>query len=72
VNIDYLKPARFNEQIEVSAKVIESRKTNLTFEQAITRHQVLLCSGLIRIACLDATNMKPKVIPPVILEQLIQ
>jgi acyl-CoA thioester hydrolase len=70
VKIDYLKPARFNEMIEVSAKVIEYKKTNLTFEQTITRRQEVLCNGAIRIACLDALSMKPKLIPIEILEHL--
>ena len=29
ISVDYLKPARFNEQIEVSAKIIESKKASL-------------------------------------------
>ncbi|QPK63751.1 tol-pal system-associated acyl-CoA thioesterase [Methylomonas sp. LL1] len=70
VSIDYLKPARFNEQIDVSAKIIENKKASLTFEQSITRQQDLLCNGKIRIACLDAKSMKPKLIPIAILEQL--
>lgn len=70
VSIDYLKPARFNEQILVNAEIIENRKTSLTFEQTITRQHDLLCSGKVRIACLDAQSMKPKPIPIAILEQL--
>ena len=70
VKIDYLKPARFNELIQVSAKVIEYKKTNLTFEQSMKRGQDLLCCGAIRIACLDAQSMKPKQIPIAILELL--
>lgn len=70
VSIDYLKPARFNEQILVNADIIETKKTSLTFEQTITRQQDLLCSGKVRIACLDAQSMKPKPIPVAILEQL--
>lgn len=70
VIVDYLKPARFNEQIEVSARIIENKKASLTFEQSITRQQDVLCNGKIRIACLDAQTMKPKVIPNAILEQL--
>lgn len=70
VQVDYLKPARFNEEIVVSAKVIEYKKTNLTFEQSITRRQDLLCTGGVRIACLDAQSLKPKLIPIAILEQL--
>ncbi len=70
VAIDYLKPARFNEQIDVSAKVVEYKKASLTFEQAITRQQDLLCTGVVRIACLDAQRMRPKPIPNDILQQL--
>jgi len=70
VKIEYLKPARFNEQLAVSAKVIEIKKTNLTFEQAVTRQEQILCTGEVRIACLNAQTMKPKPIPSVILEQL--
>ncbi|OAI19088.1 4-hydroxybenzoyl-CoA thioesterase [Methylomonas koyamae] len=70
VKIDYLRPARFNEQLAVSAKVIEIKKTSLTFEQAVTRQEQILCTGEVRIACLDAQTMKPKPIPSVILEQL--
>lgn len=70
VTVNYLKPARFNEQIEVSANIIETKKTSLIFEQAITRQQDVLCNGTIRIACLDAQNMRPTPIPIAILEQL--
>lgn len=70
VSIDYIKSARFNEQLEVSSKIIECKKTNFTFEQQITRQQDVLCSGNVRIACLDAQSMKPKLIPIAILEQL--
>ena len=70
VTIDYLKPARFNEQIEVSAKIIENKKISLTFEQAVLRQNDLLCTGKVRIACLDAQTLKPKPIPIAILEQL--
>lgn len=71
ISVDYLKPARFNEQINVSAKIIENKKTSLIFEQSITREQELLCNGTVRIACVDAKSMRPKPIPVAILEQLL-
>jgi acyl-CoA thioester hydrolase len=63
VQIDYLKPARFNELLLASAKIIETKKASLVFEQEITRGGDILCKGIIRIACLDAKTMTPKVIP---------
>ncbi|MGZ8199664.1 MAG: tol-pal system-associated acyl-CoA thioesterase [Methylosarcina sp.] len=70
VQIDYISPARFNELIQVSAKIIETKKASLIFEQTITRGNDVLCKGIIRIACLDPETMRPKAIPEPLLEQL--
>lgn len=70
VNVDYLKPARFNQLLTVSAKIIACQKTNLTFEQWISCGKEQLCRGVIRIVCLDAQKMKPKLIPLPLLEKL--
>jgi acyl-CoA thioester hydrolase len=70
VQIDYISPARFNELIQVSAKIIEAKKASLIFEQTITRGNDVLCKGIIRIACLDPETMRPKAIPEPLLEQL--
>jgi len=70
VQVDYLLPARFNELLQVTAKVSVAKKASLTFEQTITRDDAVLTSGVIRIACLDANTMRPKAIPEILLEQL--
>ena len=72
VQIDYLKPALFNELLEVSSKVIDYRKTNLTFAQTLVRQQQVLTEAVIRVACLDATTLKPTLIPFAILDYLSQ
>ena len=70
VQIDYLKPALFNESIKVSAEVTLAKKVSLNFNQVITRGDDVLCKGDVRIACLDAEPMKPKTIPDSLLQQL--
>lgn len=70
VTVDYLKPARFNDLIDVTSAVIEKKKTSLIFKQSILREDILLCDAEIRIACLDAQTMKPKPIPTEILEKI--
>jgi acyl-CoA thioester hydrolase len=70
VGVDYLKPAYFNALLEVSAKVVETKKTSLTFEQWVTCQHQQLCRGVIRIACLDAQKFKPTLIPLALLEKL--
>lgn len=70
VQVDYLRPARFNDLLAVSAKVEERKKTSLVFGQAVSRDQEILCTAQVRIACLDAQSMKPKPIPTAIMELL--
>ncbi|MGR9086897.1 MAG: tol-pal system-associated acyl-CoA thioesterase [Gammaproteobacteria bacterium] len=70
VQVDYLSPARFNELIHADAEIIETKKASLVFAQTITRDDVVLCKGIIRIACLDPKSMRPKAIPEPLLNQL--
>lgn len=63
INVDYLSPARFNEQIEVSSGIRQLKKASLVFEQLITRGETSLCKAMVTIACLDADSMRPKAIP---------
>lgn len=70
INVNYHKPARFNELLQVTARVIEFKKASMLFEQTIVRQsdQQLLCDGTVRIASLQADSFKPCAIPKVILE----
>ncbi|MGJ0491924.1 MULTISPECIES: tol-pal system-associated acyl-CoA thioesterase [Methylobacter] len=70
IQVDYLIPARFNEQLQVSADLSLIKKASFDFEQQITRGDEVLCRGMVRIACLDAQTMRPKAIPENIQEQL--
>lgn len=71
VQIDYLSPARFNEYLDVSAEVTQTKKVSLNFEQIVSRDGVVLCKGNVRIACLDTETMKPRAIPDNLLQKLI-
>jgi acyl-CoA thioester hydrolase len=70
VQVDYLLPARFNDQLQVSAEISFIKKASFDFEQQITRGDEVLCRGVIRIACLNAETMRPKAIPESLQEQL--
>jgi len=70
VQVDYLHSALFNELLQVSSEVIESKKASLTFSQQISRDSIVLTTGVIRIACLDTQTMRPKAIPDYLLESL--
>lgn len=77
VQVDYLKPGRFNQLLSVSAKVVATGKASFTFEQEVVVDSVktadqkteqvddkqVLCRGRIKIACLNAKTLKPCAIP---------
>lgn len=70
VQLDYLKPARFNEMLNVTASLSRVKSASLSFEQTITRNDELLNTATIRIACLDSDNLRPKLIPDALKQAL--
>lgn len=70
-HIEYLKPARFNDMLDVSVVVAQCGRASITFEQKVMRRveqaSLLCCSGCVKIACLDSTTLRPRPIPPSIL-----
>lgn len=70
VQIDYLLPAKFNDEVVVISKVNKKGKASISFEQSIVRNNELLARAQIKIACLDADLFKPVSMPAQILEHL--
>lgn len=72
-SLEFLKPARFNDLLSVSCDVVRHGRASLTFAQLIARDaagQDLLCSGEVRIACVDASSFQPRAIPGYILKEI--
>ncbi|MCW8900821.1 MAG: tol-pal system-associated acyl-CoA thioesterase [Gammaproteobacteria bacterium] len=63
VQADYLSPARFNEKLVISTKVIKKGKASITVEQVVKRDKDVLCKATIKIACLSADDFKPAIMP---------
>lgn len=63
INIDYLRPARFNERLEVVSNIALMKKASMVFDQIVSRGDTVLCKATVTIACLDAKSMRPKAIP---------
>ena len=72
VQADYLAPAVFNDLLNVSARIIKQNKVSLSFEQQVTRatDNKLLCSGEIKIVCLNSDTMSPTRIPEKIMTRI--
>jgi acyl-CoA thioester hydrolase len=72
LGIDFFRPARFNDLLQVSSRVVEARNASLTFDQLIARagnDGDLLCRGRVKVACIDAESFRPRPIPrPLLVE----
>lgn len=70
LQVDYLKPARFNQLLQVSAQPRNIKKVTLDFRQQIQHNNEILVTGEVKIACLDANSFKPKAIPQNLIDKI--
>ena len=68
ISVEYKKPARFNELLQIGVDMIEIKRASITFKQLISRTNAsgapdVLTAGLIKVASLDSTTFRPKPIP---------
>lgn len=61
----YHAPARLDDELFITAEVIELNRASLRFRQQVRRvtDDALLCEGQFVVACVRAENLKPQVIP---------
>ena len=61
----YHAPARLDDELLVSAEVIELNRVSLRFKQQVRRatDATLLCEGQFLVACVRTNSLKPRAIP---------
>lgn len=71
LEIDFLKPARFNDRLWATAALDRIRSVSLYFRQAVTRNEhEILCEARMRVVCLSAETFRPRAIPEFIMGRL--
>lgn len=71
MQIDYVKAARFNEVLWVSAQVEQLKSASLSFKQlAMRQDDQLVCEARVRVVCLVAETLRPTAIPDLLLQRL--
>ena len=70
VEIDYLSPARFNEQLAVSVRLHEAGRASFSVRQELLRGPSRLAEAIVTLACIDAGRFKPVKIPEPLLQAL--
>lgn len=63
VAVDYLGPARLDDELTATARVLKLGGANLVFAQSVTCGERVLCQGEVTIVCVDKNTVKPKRLP---------
>ncbi|NCF26667.1 MAG: tol-pal system-associated acyl-CoA thioesterase [Gammaproteobacteria bacterium] len=71
LRIEYLRPAQFNDLLDVGLRLTRFGGASLLLDQNVYRNpRELLCRAEVRIACVDATTMRPRPIPQAVCTEL--
>jgi acyl-CoA thioester hydrolase len=73
VELDYLRPARFNDLLMVTVDLAGRGGASLDFEQEVRRDAdgALCCRGRVQVACLSSRTLRPNRIPQTLLAEIV-
>ncbi|MGC3872333.1 tol-pal system-associated acyl-CoA thioesterase [Halomonas sp. GXIMD04776] len=60
----YAKPARLDDELDVSVEVVDRSACRLSFHQQVTARGEPLCDASVDIACVESTRLRPVRWPP--------
>lgn len=73
LSMDYHRPARFNDLLEVVSRIAEVGGASLTFAQSIRRTDSteVLCDARVKVACIDAENFRARRLPRQLMREIV-
>ena len=73
LDVDYHRPARFNDLLEVVSQVAEAGGASLTFTQTIRRAGSIewLCGARVKVACIDAESFQACRMPRDLMREIV-
>ncbi|MDF3980723.1 tol-pal system-associated acyl-CoA thioesterase [Luteibacter sp. PPL201] len=63
MQLDFLRPARLDDELLVSVDVKERRSASILFDQAVVRGDAVLVRATVRAACVNLDTMRPALVP---------
>ena len=72
-NVEFLRPARFNDLLTVMTKLQRRGRASLTFAHSISReHEESrpCCTGEVKVACVNADTFRPQPIPETLMKEI--
>ena len=63
LSVEYLKPARLDDLLEVATRIEALGRAQVTFAQSVVRAEETLLTATVRVACLDLVRGKATAMP---------
>jgi len=69
-DIDYHRPARFNQRLDVLSAITNMGRVSITFRQRVMHELNCLTEASVKVVCLNEATFKPRAIPETMREGL--
>jgi acyl-CoA thioester hydrolase len=69
VGIEYLRPARFNDLLDVTVSLAEAGRSQIVLKQTVENSDVFT-RATVKVVCVDGKSFKPVRIPAIIKEKI--
>jgi len=63
VKVNYRKPARLDDELLITCVPVPEGRVSISFRQTISRGDVVLTEGEVRVACVDSKTFRPRALP---------
>lgn len=70
LRLEFLKPARLDDRLAATVGLLECRRASLRLAQRIDRGEEVLIEAEVRVACLAASDFRPRPLPDEVLAAL--
>lgn len=70
IALDFIEAVRFNALLSVTARVVESGRASLVFDQRVMISGRVMCRGTVRLACVSTETFRPARIPAAIIDRV--
>jgi acyl-CoA thioester hydrolase len=70
IAIDYLRPALFNEALDITVQLHKLGKASMTLQQQVVRQGDILCMAQVKLAAINVINMRPQPYPTTLFSAL--
>jgi len=72
MRLEFLRPARLDDELSVDVTLVERRRASLLMRQIIRRGDKQLLDAEVKVACVTATDFRPRAVPDALVAMLTE